>query len=420
VSGQGREHRSEERARSGGLRGSEPKAASGPRTLGSTALVRLVAAREISARIRDKNFIISSVVILFVLVGLLGFQVAMSSGEDETRVGVVGSSAQLGQALEAQGEALDTDVVVVELDDEAAAREAVETEDVDGALLADGAEPQLLVQQSTGGATEALVQGAVTQLAVAEQLAEAGITSLASPEVAVEALDPDAEADEQKILAAIIGTGLLYTLLILFGQFVAQGVVEEKASRVVELLLATMKPWQLLAGKILGLGVLGLAQIVLIAGVGVGGAIALDLVDVPGDLIGTAVSVVAWFLLAYALYAAIFAVAASLVSRQEDLGTVIMPTTLVLAAGFVVGVQAASQPDGTLARVTSFVPGLSPLVMPVRQAAGNVALWEIGVAVVLMLVAVALIVRLGGRIYAGALLRTGGKITMREALKAER
>ncbi|MCA0144627.1 ABC transporter permease [Blastococcus sp. LR1] len=390
-----------------------------PRTLSSTALVRLVAAREISARLRDKNFIISSVVILVILLGLLGFQVAVGSGENETRVGVVGSSAQLEQALQAQGEALDTDVVVVDLDDEAAAREAVEAEDVEGALLAGESDPRLLVQ-SSDGFVEALVGGAVTQLAVAEQLTAAGITDLAAPEVAVEALDPDADADEQKILVALIGAALLYTLLILFGQFVAQGVVEEKASRVVELLLATMKPWQLLAGKILGLGVLGLAQIVLIAGVGVGGAIAFDIVDVPGDLIGTAVSVIAWFVLGYALYASIFAVAASLVSRQEDLNTVIMPLTLVLAGGFIVGVQAASDPDGTLARVTSFVPGLSPLVMPVRQAAGNVAIWEIGVAVVLMLIAVALVVRLGGRIYAGALLRTGGKIKMREALTAER
>jgi hypothetical protein len=88
------------------------------------------------------------------------------------------------------------------------------------------------------------------------------------------------------------------------------------SSRVVELLLATMKPWQLLAGKILGLGLLGLAQIVLIAVVGVGGALAFDPDDIPGELVGTAVSVVAWFVLGYAFYAAIFAVAASLISRQ--------------------------------------------------------------------------------------------------------
>jgi len=393
---------------------------SGPRSLGSAALVRLVAAREISARLRDKNFIISSIVIIVVLIGVLALQVALNSGSETTRIGLVTDRPAYVAALEAQAEALDVDVEVTEYDDDAQARAAIEDEEVDGALVAAGGDAELLVQQSAGGELQAVVQGAVAQLAVAEQLQEVGLPGLDVPQVAVTALDPDADADGQRVVVAIIGIGVLYSLLILFGQFVAQGVVEEKASRVVELLLATMKPWQLLTGKILGLGVLGLGQIVVIAVVGVGGALAFDIVDIPGDLVGTAVAVVAWFVLGYALYASIFAVAASLVSRQEDLGTVVMPTSLVLIGAFVVGIQAASDPGGTLAAVTSYIPGLSPLVMPVRQAAGDVALWEIALAVVLMLVAIALVVRLGGRVYAGALLRTSGKTRLRDALRAER
>jgi ABC-2 type transport system permease protein len=222
------------------------------------------------------------------------------------------------------------------------------------------------------------------------------------------------------VVVAIMGVVVLYGLLILFAQFVAQGVVEEKASRVVELLLATMRPWQLLAGKILGLGLLGLGQIVVIGAVGVAGALTFDLVDVPGQLIGTVATVVAWFVLGYAFYACVFAVAASLVSRQEDLGSVLTPASMLLVAGFFVAVQAAGDPGGTLATVTSFVPGLSPLVMPVRQAAGEAAGWEVALAVVLMLGAVGLAVRLGGRVYAGALLRTSGRTKVREALRAER
>ncbi|MBB3083317.1 ABC transporter permease [Geodermatophilus sabuli] len=394
---------------------------SAPQDVGSAAMVRLVAGRELSARLRDKNFIISSVFILVLLLGTLGLQVVLNSGSEETRVGLVGEAPGLEEALAAQGQALGVDVVVSRLDDEAAARTAIEDGEVDGVLVADGGQgPELLVEQSADGSLQAVVQGAVGQVAVAEQLAAAGVTGLDVPEVTVTALDPDADRDGQRVVVAIIGTGLLYGLLILFGQFVAQGVVEEKSSRVVELLLSSMKPWQLLAGKILGLGLLGLAQIVVIAVVGVAGALAFDLVDIPGELIGTAVSVVLWFVLAYALYASIFAVAASLVSRQEDLGTVIMPTTLVLVAGFIVGIQAAANPDGTLAVVTSFIPGLSPLVMPVRQAAGEVAAWEVGLAVVLAAVAVALVVRVGGRVYAASLLRTGGKTKLREALRAER
>jgi ABC-2 type transport system permease protein len=392
----------------------------GPRPLGSAALVRLIASREISARVRDKNFIISSIVIIVLLVGTLGLQVVLNSGSDTTRVGVGGDPA-LEAAIQAQGKALDVDVTVKALDDEDAARAAIEDDDVDGVLIAEeGQQPELLVEQSAGGSLQAVVQGAVAQLSLSEQLASVGISALEVPAVSVTALDPQADQDGQRVVVAIIGIGVLYGLLILFGQFVAQGVVEEKASRVVELLLATMRPWQLLAGKVVGLGLLGLAQIVVITVVGVTGALAFDLVDIPGDLVGTAVGVVAWFVLGYAFYASIFAAAASLVSRQEDLGTVVMPTTLVLVVAFVIGIQAASDPSGTLAVVTSYIPGVSPLVMPVRQAAGDVAVWEIALSVVLMLVAIGLIVRLGGRIYAGALLRTSGKTKIRDALRAER
>ncbi|WP_409329074.1 ABC transporter permease [Trujillonella humicola] len=390
-----------------------------PRPLGSSALVRLVAGREISTRLRDKNFIISSVVIVLVLIGIMGFQVILGSGQAESRIGVVGDAAELGPAIEAQGEAVGVDVTVVPLEDEVAARQAVEDEDVDGALVGGtGAAPQLLVRDRDA-TLEAVVGGAVTGAAIAGQLAEAGVDVGDVPQVAVSALDAG-DDDGQRVITALIGVGVLYGLLILFGQFVAQGVVEEKSSRVVELLLATMRPWQLLAGKILGLGILGLAQIVVIGALGVAGALAFDVVDVPGDLISTVVSVVLWFVLGYAFYAAIYAVAASLVSRQEDLGTVLTPTTLVLVAGFFIGLQAAGDPQSTLATVTSYVPGLSPLVMPVRQAAGEAAAWEVGVAVVLILLATAVVVRVGGRVYAGALLRTSGKTKLREALRAER
>jgi ABC-2 type transport system permease protein len=390
-----------------------------PRTPGSAALVRLVAAREVSSRIRDKNFIVSSVVIIVLLLGLLAFQVVAGSGDSGSRLGIVGDDGRLGAAVQAQAEAVGVDVEVVDYTDEAAARAAVEDEAVDGVLL-DGAgpAPELLVT-GRDATLEALVGGAVSGVAISDRLLEAGVDLQSLPEVAVTPLG-GSDDDGQRVVVAVIGVVVLYGLLLLFAQFVAQGVVEEKSSRVVELLLATMRPWQLLAGKILGLGLLGLGQMVVIGVVGVTAALALDVVEVPGEVIGTVVTVVAWFVLGYAFYASVFAVAASLVSRQEDLGSVLTPASMLLIVGFVVSVQAAGDPGGTLATVTSFVPGMSPLVMPVRQAAGEAALWEVALAVVLMLLAIALAVRLGGRVYAGALLRTSGKTKIREALRAER
>jgi ABC-2 type transport system permease protein len=389
-----------------------------PRTPSSASLVRLVAGREISSRIRDKNFIISSIVIVVLLLGAIAFNVAVSSGGNEGRLGIVGDTGRLGPAVQAQGETVGVDVEIVEYADEAAARAAVEDEEVDGALVeGTGPDPQLLVRERDA-TMEAVVSGAVTGVAISDRLLEAGVDPQTLPRVAVTPLE-GSEDDGQAVVVAIVGVGVLYGLLILFAQFVAQGVVEEKSSRVVELLLATMRPWQLLAGKILGLGVLGLGQIVVIGVVGVSAALAFDIVTVPGDLISTVVIVVAWFVLGYAFYASVFAVAASLVSRQEDLGSVLTPMTILLVVGFLVAIQAAGDPTSTLATVTSYVPGLSPTVMPVRQAAGEAAAWEVALAVVLMLVAIAVIVRLGGRVYAGALLRTSGKTKIREALRAE-
>jgi ABC-2 type transport system permease protein len=383
-------------------------------------MVRLVAGREISTRIRDRTFIASSVLMIVLILGVLAFQVVANSGDDTARVGVVGDAGQLGTAIEAQAEALDVGVEVVPLDDDAAARAAVESEDVDAALLDGAGEAPELVVREPDSTLEALVSGAVSSVALGEVLAEAGVDTAGLPQVTVTALDEDTAADGQRTVVAIVGVVVLYSLLILFAQFVAQGVVEEKSSRVVELLLATMRPWQLLAGKILGLGVLGLGQIAVIAAIGIGGALAFDVVDLPGELVGTVLWLLFWFVLGYALFASLFAVAASLVSRQEDLGSVLTPASLFLVAGFIVAVQAAGDPGSTLAVVTSYVPGLSPMVMPVRQAAGDVASWEVAVAVLLMLVAIALVVRLGGRVYSGALLRTAGRTKIKDALRAGR
>jgi ABC-2 type transport system permease protein len=392
-----------------------------PRSLSSTALVRLVAGREISTRIRDKTFLISSAVILVLVLGAMAFQVATASSAGDLTVGVVGDRSALQPALEAQGKAVGGTITVVGVRDEAAARTAVSNGDVDGVLLGGtSSDPRLLVERSADSSLSAAVQGAVSQLAVGRQLAAAGITKLDVPKVGVASLKPAGDSTGERIGVAVLGVVVLYTLLILLAQFVAQGVVEEKSTRVVELLLATMKPWQLLAGKILGLGVLGLAQIVAISVVGVAGALVFDLVSLPAQLIGTVLTVVAWFVLGYAFFASLFAAAASLVSRQEDLPSVITPISILLVGGFFIALQAAGDPSSTLSTVTSFIPGLSPEVMPVRMAAGEAAWWEVVVSVVIMLIAIALVVRLGGRIYAGALLRTGGKTKIREALRAER
>lgn len=387
-------------------------------TMSSAAVVSLVARREMGAKLRDKGFLLSTGFIAVAILASVLLPAAFGGDEGRYEVGTVGEPELLAPAVEAQAAALDVTVELTPYADEDAARSALEAEEIDAVLSGQ----QILVVESVDLQLQRLLDQANRDTAAVANLGEAGIDAAAVaeafdvPPLEVVSLDPAAERDSQREFVALLGIIVLYGLLLLIGQYVAMGVVEEKASRVVELLLSTIRPWQLLAGKVIGLGILGLVQLVVIGVAGLGAAVWLDVLAVPGDAVGTLVQVVGWYVLGYAFYAAVFAAGAALVSRQEDLQTVLMPMIVLLVGALLIAIQAGANPDGTLAVVTSFVPGLSPLVMPVRSAAGAAAWWEVVLAVLLMLAAIVALVRVGGRIYAGALLRTGGRVKIKSAL----
>jgi len=385
----------------------------------SSHIVGLVARREILTRLTDKGFIVSSIFIIVLIMGSVVFQVLIQSGASSVSVGITDGPQDFSTAIEEQADVLGLDAEVTEYDDESAAREAVQSEEIDAAVV-DG--NSVLVNESLDDALGAAISGAINGLTLAQRLTDEGVNPDILQPVSLEvmSLQPAADAADEKGLVAFVSILLLYTLLIFFGQFIAQGVVEEKASRVIEVLLAAVKPWQLLAGKIIGLGVLAFAQLLIICAAGLGGAIAFDVITVPGAAIATVVQVLGWFVLGFTLIAALFAVCGALVSRQEDPQTVLLPMTLILVAALVLAITAGQNPNGTLAKVTSFVPALSTMVMPVRVATGSVAWWEIVLTVVLMLATIVAVVRIGGRIYSGALLGKGGRVKIRDALAAER
>jgi len=387
--------------------------------MSSSRTVGLIARREILTRLRDKGFIGSSIFIVVLILGSVVFQVLLQSGASNVSVGLTGGPQQLAAAIREQADALGLDAEVSEYDDEAAARRAVESEEIDAAVI--NAET-VLVNESLNDNLGVALTSAVNSVVLAQRLAEAGVEPglLRPVSLSVSSLQPADDESDENALVTFVSIMLLYTLLIFFGQFIAQGVVEEKASRVIEVLLATVKPWQLLAGKIIGLGVLAFAQLLIICAAGLGGSIAFDVITVPGAAIVTVVQVLGWFVLGFVLVAALFAVCGVLVSRQEDLQTVLLPMTLILVAALVLAITAGQNPNGTLAKVTSFLPALSPMVMPVRVSAGTVQWWEIALAIVLMVLAIVAAVRVGGRIYAGALLRKGGRVKIKDALTAER
>jgi ABC-2 type transport system permease protein len=213
---------------------------------------------------------------------------------------------------------------------------------------------------------------------------------------------------------------LLYGLLAMYGQWVAQGIVEEKQSRVVEVLLAAVRPTELLGGKVLGLGVLGLAQILLFAGLAAGGLTLTEVIDMPAASWRSIALVIPWYVLGYLLYALIFAAAGSLVARVEELQSAVMPAILVLIGALFAAQFALAAPDSTVASVAGIVPFTAPIVQPILLAVGQATWWEVLLAIAIALATIALLLPLTARLYRGGILRTGSRVSFAEAWSSAR
>src|SRR3954454_17539734 len=388
--------------------------------VGGRDAVRLVARREITQRVREKSFLISMLVSL-IIVGLVAVvpTVLGLGGDEAYTVGVVDPSARpVADAAARDAGAFDARLDIRRLAP-ADAAEALADGDVD-AVLAPRATRS---QEKPDDELERVLQAANRQVRAAQALRDAGLPpaqaqrALAPPPLAVATVEPVDSAAEKRGGFAFFAVILLYGQLIGFGYFVAMGVVEEKSSRVVEVLLSTIRPRHLLAGKILGLGVLGLGQLLVLAVLGLGVAGALD---IDGDLIVAAALALVWFVVGYAFYASAFACAASLVARQEELQSVLTPLTLLLLVSFFVSFAVIDDPGGTLATVVSFIPFAAPITMPPRIALGEASAIEVIAAFTVTLAAAAALVPLAARIYSGAVLRTGAAIKLRDAWRGAR
>ena len=379
--------------------------------------IALVARREVTQKLREKSFLISMsvtvalVVLVAVLPPLLGF-----GGRDSYEIAVSDPAVlPVAKAADRAAEAFDVGFRVRELSPAQAAA-ALDKGDVDAVLSARG----LTSKEAPDEELTGIVQTAAREVRQAEALDRAGLSgaevqrALNPPPLRVattEAVDPERD---RKGSFAFIAVLALYTQLLTFGYLLASGVVEEKASRVVEVLLATIQPRDLLAGKIIGLGLLGLGQTLVIA------ATATGVLDVDGDIVVASALAVGWFVLGYAFYAGLFACAGALVPRQEELQSSMTPLTMLILISFFISFAVLESPDGTLARVSSFIPFSAPMTMPPRIALGEASAVEIVAAFAITAAAAAALIPLSARIYSGAVLRTGSAVKLREAWGAAR
>jgi ABC-2 type transport system permease protein len=386
--------------------------------------VLLVARREFLGKVRTRSFLIGTVVIVAVLAGYVLLQTVLFDSSNRSTVGLSGQSTALAEPLRQTASSFGREVVTVDVTDPAAAEAQVRSGDLDALVTGAPDALRVLVKENLNSAVQNSLNTLVRQQVLNAQLAEAGLDpadvakTMAAAKVTVVALEPEDEQTGQRLAIGLVIAALLYYSLLVYGTMVAQGVVEEKSSRVVEILLATVRPWQLLLGKVMGLGAVGLVQLVLIGGIGLVLSSTTGVIDLAGVAGGALATGVLWYLLGFFLYATIFAAAASLVSRQEELQSVITPISTVIIVAFVVGINLLIQdPSGTTVTVLSLLPPFAPILMPGRMAIGVAPLWQVLLAVLLALVAVAAITWLGGKIYSNAVLRTGSRVKLREALR---
>lgn len=347
----------------------------------------LVAEREILSQVRSKAFVVSTAITLVLVIGGIILSSVLGGRPEVTPIAVVGSVP----AAVAESDLVE----VTEVADRAAAEELIRAGDVEAALVPD--------------------DSAVGFSLVALEEAPDGLVAALSVSPQVELLDP---AETPAELRFIIGLafGLVFMLAVLgSGATIMQNTVQEKQSRVVEILLAAVTARALLAGKILGNSVIGVGTAAAIAA-----AAALGLaVTGQGELLDLLSAPLIWFVVffifGFVLVASVFAAGAALVSRQEDTGAVMTPAMMLVMIPYFGVVLFGENP--LIITILSYVPFSAPVAMPVRLFFGEAQWWEPLISLALLVITTAVVVLVASKIYSNSLLRMGSRVSLRDALK---
>lgn len=367
-----------------------PKPASGRPDFWSA--VSIVAKREIVARFLSKSFLISTAVILAFMLIVVVFTPQIGdffSGGDST----VATTQELATKFSGL-EKVTFEVVA----DEETAKDLVRQEKVDSALLSD----------SSNAVGLKIVGLRDTNTSLVEQLSS-------SP--TVELLDPDAPHPAIKILIAI-GFGVVWmTAGITFGMSIAQSVVEEKQTRIVEILLASISSRALLTGKIVGNSAAAFVQIALMTATALIG-LAINGESFPVAKLQLPIFwFVVLFLFGFVMVAALYAATAALVSRTEDLNTALQPLIWLIMLPYFLIMFAVNSP--LMLTIMSYIPFSAPVAVPVRIFTTETSLWEPLASLGLLVITTVVLIGFAAKVYDRALLRIGKPVKLSEALKAE-
>lgn len=357
----------------------------GPNELGS---IWLVAEREIGSKLRSKAFIISTAILFAIaLAGILfaGFASKDVSGTPVAAVGAVATELEGVAGLE-----------ITPVADRAAAEALVESGEVDAAVVADASSP-------------------VGYIIIADTNVPTSLILTLAQVPPVELLNP-AQTDAGLRYLVAIGFGIVFLMAAsLFGGTIAQSVVEEKQTRVVEILISAIPARSLLAGKVIGNTVLAMGQILGLAAIAIIGLTVTGQTALLQGLGAPIVWFAVFFLFGFILLASLFAAAAAMVSRQEDIGSTTTPLTMLVMAPYMLVILFNDNP--LVMSIMSYVPFSAPVGMPMRLFLGEAQWWEPLLSLVILLITCVAAIWVGAKIYENSLLRMGARVKLGEALR---
>ena len=389
-------------------------------------LTFIVARREFLTRARSRFFLIGTVLLAVLLAGFIVLQTVLAGRPTTVNAGFEGGAQALATPLAKAASSSKLTVDTTMVGDLSAAKAEVLSGKLDLLVSGDPAAPDVYVKDSIDPVLAASLQELVKEVALNRAVAQAGANPAAIDAQVAQAtfrlnfLDPNAAQNTARTVVGVFVAALLYVTLLMYGQFVAQGVVEEKQNRIIEILLATIRPSQLLFGKVVGIGLLGLIQLVVLGAVALAVNSRTHAIPIPSIGVDAVASGLLWFVLGFIFYALIYAAGGSLVSRQEDLQAVLAPITMVVVGTYLAFFWVLANPDNPIAVGLSMLPALAPVLMPARMASGQAQAWQVVVAVILTVAATAGVTSLAARIYKNSVLRVGGRVRLADAWLGER
>ncbi|MGA9598496.1 MAG: ABC transporter permease [Acidimicrobiia bacterium] len=385
--------------------------------------ILLVAARDFKERVTSRAFQLSTgITILFVAAWIVVPAIFFDNKPDTWTIGIIGEEPTGFTAAVETASGHAAIVTTTPYDSRDAAETALDDGDIAMAVDSSGT---VLVDNGTSDQMRAAVVTGLATISISQRADELGIevtdlADLVTGGYHVESVAPAGEADtERGRIFAFFVTVVLFMSIVTYGSWILIGVIEEKTSRVVEVVLGTLRPHQLLAGKVLGIGVLGIAQVLAI------GVVAMSLLplqhafQIPSAAGSVLFWAFTWYLLGFAFYSVAYAAAGSLVSRQEEAQNAAFPLTMMLMAAYFIASFSITG-DNPVLRIASLLPMFAPMTMPLRVAGGDVAVWEMALSLSLMVISVYGLMRFAGRVYSGGVLQGVGRVKWKEAFRASR